>query len=144
MPASLHIQPFHFSMKYSVPVKQLPSPTHKIWWSNAIFFVLVHLAALAGFIYNPIWEARRATLVMAFFIWQLADFGSVHYLRVIVCLTRSQNYHWLPPSLLTQGILRVSPRPRCVGNSGVISVPGIHQGAPSILLFDRPHMITCI
>ena len=64
-------------MKYSVPVKQLPSPTHKIWWSNAIFFVLVHLAALAGFIYNPIWEARRATLVMAFFIWQLADFGSV-------------------------------------------------------------------
>lgn len=58
-----------------MPVEQLASPTPKIWWSNAIFFVLVHLAALAGFIYNPIWEARRPTLLMAFLIWQLADFG---------------------------------------------------------------------
>lgn len=68
---SAYLSSFHPSMKYSV---QLPS---EIWWSNAIFFVIVHLAALAGFIYNPVWEARRATLVMAFLIWQLADFGSV-------------------------------------------------------------------
>jgi len=101
-------------MKYSVPVEQLPSPTHKIWWSNAIFFVLVHIAALAGFIYNPIWEARRATLVMAFFTWQLADFGSV---IIYASLSASHSLAGLPSvttvSTHTGHSVRLSPSALC-------------------------------
>ncbi len=47
----------------------------KIWWSNATFFVLVHVAAVAGIYYMPVYSVHRATLFLAFLTWQLADFG---------------------------------------------------------------------
>ena len=39
--------------------------------------ILVDLAVPVGSLYSPMWEARRATLIMAFFALQLADFESV-------------------------------------------------------------------
>ena len=75
--------------------------------------ILVDLAVLVGSLYSPMWEARRATLVMAFFTLQLADFESV----IIYTPMPSSHYYWLLPLSFTQGILHVSPCPRCVGNS---------------------------
>ncbi|KAF9041780.1 hypothetical protein BDZ89DRAFT_1100041 [Hymenopellis radicata] len=55
----------------------------KIWWSNATFFVLVHVAAVAGMYYMPVYSVHRATLFFAFLTWQLADFGiTVGYHRL--------------------------------------------------------------
>ncbi|KIJ66509.1 hypothetical protein HYDPIDRAFT_151085 [Hydnomerulius pinastri MD-312] len=50
-------------------------PPAKIWWSNAVFFVSIHFAAAFGVYYRPPTLVPRATLVMAFSLWQLADFG---------------------------------------------------------------------
>lgn len=47
----------------------------KIWWSNAIFFVSIHIAAFIGVYYFPIYAVHRASLFFAFLVWQLADFG---------------------------------------------------------------------
>src|SRR5690606_1174635 len=47
----------------------------KIWWSNAVFFVGVHVATVIGVYYRPPWLVKPATLVFAFLVWQLADFG---------------------------------------------------------------------
>ncbi|EIW86998.1 delta 9-fatty acid desaturase protein [Coniophora puteana RWD-64-598 SS2] len=47
----------------------------EIWWANAIFFVGVHVAALVGACYKPPSAVPRATLVLAFVMWQLAVFG---------------------------------------------------------------------
>ncbi|KAF8971683.1 hypothetical protein BDZ97DRAFT_2024637 [Flammula alnicola] len=57
----------------SKPPGKQPQP--RIWWGNAIFFVLVHLAALIGVYYMPPWSIKKATLVLWFMTWQLADFG---------------------------------------------------------------------
>ncbi|KIL00840.1 hypothetical protein PAXRUDRAFT_790237 [Paxillus rubicundulus Ve08.2h10] len=47
----------------------------KIWWSNAVFFVSVHIAALAGAYHRPPTHVPRLTLLMSLVLWQLADFG---------------------------------------------------------------------
>ncbi|SJL06149.1 uncharacterized protein ARMOST_09485 [Armillaria ostoyae] len=47
----------------------------KIWWSNAIFFVSIHIAAFIGVYYFPVYAVHRASLFLAFLVWQLADFG---------------------------------------------------------------------
>lgn len=47
----------------------------KIWWSNALFFLSIHAAAFVGIYYYPFWAVKRASLVLAFLVWQLADFG---------------------------------------------------------------------
>nr|GAT57421.1 stearoyl-CoA desaturase [Mycena chlorophos] len=48
----------------------------QLWWSNAIFFVGVHVAAIYGALFwRPYYAVPRATLILAFAIWQLADFG---------------------------------------------------------------------
>jgi hypothetical protein len=49
----------------------------KIWWSNAIFFISVHFAAFVGMYYYPPRVVARASLFLAFLVWQLADFGCV-------------------------------------------------------------------
>ncbi|TEB38788.1 hypothetical protein FA13DRAFT_1724731 [Coprinellus micaceus] len=57
--------------------------TPQIWWSNGIFFLLTHLAAFVGVYYYPAWQVKRASLVLAFLAWQLADFGiTVGYHRL--------------------------------------------------------------
>jgi hypothetical protein len=59
-----------------------------IWWTNAFFFVSVHLAAVVGAFYRPPSAVERATLAMAFVLWQLGSFG---YVCVILQLyTRSK------------------------------------------------------
>ncbi|TFK26644.1 hypothetical protein FA15DRAFT_587923 [Coprinopsis marcescibilis] len=47
----------------------------RIWWSNAVFFVCVHMAAFMGVYYRPPWLVKPASLVLGFLVWQLADFG---------------------------------------------------------------------
>ena len=66
----------------------------KIWWSNAIFFSLIHIFALVGIYYAPPWSVRRETLLLWFVTWQLSDFGYVHY----VFKARIAQYY-LPPNI---------------------------------------------
>ncbi|TFL03679.1 hypothetical protein BDV98DRAFT_564618 [Pterulicium gracile] len=49
--------------------------TPKIWWSNAFFFTGIHVAAVAGAYYLPPTSVAWQSLVLAFLVWQLADFG---------------------------------------------------------------------
>jgi stearoyl-CoA desaturase (Delta-9 desaturase) len=49
----------------------------KIWWTNAFFFVSVHLAAAVGAFYRPPSTVKRATLAMTFVLWQLGSLGYV-------------------------------------------------------------------
>ncbi|PPR01932.1 hypothetical protein CVT24_001271 [Panaeolus cyanescens] len=49
--------------------------TPQIWWANGTFFVFVHIAACIGLYYYPPWVTKKATLVLWFAKWQLADFG---------------------------------------------------------------------
>lgn len=49
----------------------------QIWWGNAVFFTLVHIGAVIGIYYMPLWSIKRATLLLWFFTWQLSDFGCV-------------------------------------------------------------------
>ena len=50
-------------------------PTAKIWWSNTVLFVSVHIGAFLGVYWMPPNCVARATLWMSFVLWQLADFG---------------------------------------------------------------------
>jgi hypothetical protein len=59
----------------SPPLKMSTRP--KIWWSNAIFFISVHIATVIGLYYKPFYAVDRATLILSLVIWQLADFGLV-------------------------------------------------------------------
>ncbi|KAF9531903.1 fatty acid desaturase-domain-containing protein [Crepidotus variabilis] len=47
----------------------------KIWWSNTIFFLSVHIAAAIAVYYFPPWNTQPANLWLWFLTWQLADFG---------------------------------------------------------------------
>ncbi|KAF9225256.1 hypothetical protein BS17DRAFT_700052 [Gyrodon lividus] len=57
------------------PPLEHPRTPKKIWWSNAVFFVSVHIAALAGAYCRPPTHVPQVTLLMSFVLWQLADFG---------------------------------------------------------------------
>ncbi|KAN0100144.1 hypothetical protein V8E55_000128 [Tylopilus felleus] len=50
-------------------------PRPKIWWSNVVLFLSVHVGALLGVCWLPPSRVARATLCMSFILWQLADFG---------------------------------------------------------------------
>ncbi|CCL98134.1 uncharacterized protein FIBRA_00128 [Fibroporia radiculosa] len=49
-----------------------PQPRSEIWWSNGIFFVLLHVAAAIGVYYYPIYSVPRATLVLSLVLTQAA------------------------------------------------------------------------
>ncbi|KAG8769966.1 hypothetical protein FRC12_004611 [Ceratobasidium sp. 428] len=46
-----------------------------IWWSNAIFFVSMHIAAAFGLYRYPVWLVPKQTLALCVLSWQLASFG---------------------------------------------------------------------
>ena len=50
-------------------------PTEKIWWSNIVVFVSVHIGAFLGVCWMPPTRVPHATLWMSFILWQLASFG---------------------------------------------------------------------
>ncbi|KAI0785365.1 fatty acid desaturase-domain-containing protein [Irpex lacteus] len=56
----------------SLPVKTTRSP---IWWTNGLLFVAIHVAAAIGVYYRPFGQTCRATLLLAFVLWQAACFG---------------------------------------------------------------------
>ncbi|KAH9486300.1 Acyl-CoA desaturase [Psilocybe cubensis] len=47
----------------------------QVWWSNAVFFILVHVAAAVGVYYLPPWAVHKKTLLLWFLTWQMSDFG---------------------------------------------------------------------
>ncbi|EGO30998.1 hypothetical protein SERLADRAFT_432659 [Serpula lacrymans var. lacrymans S7.9] len=57
----------------SPPTKSPPPAT--VWWSNAIFFVFIHVASVIGIYHRPPNLLPRATLFMSFLLWQAAEFG---------------------------------------------------------------------
>ncbi|WWD20909.1 hypothetical protein CI109_105387 [Kwoniella shandongensis] len=63
----------------SVPppkTKQSPPPQGEIWWSNAIFFISMHVFAVVGMIYlSPLTQIDSRTAALWFISWQLASFG---------------------------------------------------------------------
>ena len=50
-------------------------PAERIWWSNAVFFLLIHVAALLGVFWYPPGSVPITTLLLAVLSWQLAEFG---------------------------------------------------------------------
>lgn len=52
-----------------------PADRPEIWWSNAVFFALTHVAAVVGVYFYPPTAVAWQTLLFAFCTWQLADFG---------------------------------------------------------------------
>ncbi|KAI0078854.1 hypothetical protein K474DRAFT_1683508 [Panus rudis PR-1116 ss-1] len=60
-----------------LPTKQSTqqTPQHAVWWSNAIFFTSVHIAALVGVYHYPWYAVHHASLALCFFLWQAACFG---------------------------------------------------------------------
>jgi hypothetical protein len=69
-------------MSSLVPPSPSPTPAPKIWWSNSIFFILVHFAAALGVYYWPPSAVPRQTIALCIILWQLADFGCVLSLPV--------------------------------------------------------------
>lgn len=65
----------------SSPISK-PKIKPKIWWSNIIFFIGVHIAALVGVYRWPVYTQPSATLCLAFISWQLSCFGSVYHAAV--------------------------------------------------------------
>lgn len=74
--------------------------TPKIWWSNAFFFTGIHVAAVAGAYYLPPTSVAWQSLVLAFLVWQLADFGYVLSMRGSTrpSLSYDDNNHTASPS----------------------------------------------
>ncbi|KAI5122380.1 hypothetical protein M0805_004137 [Coniferiporia weirii] len=50
-------------------------PPADIWWSNAFFFIGVHVAACVGAYNRPPWDVPFATLLLAVATWQAACFA---------------------------------------------------------------------
>ncbi|KIP11139.1 hypothetical protein PHLGIDRAFT_100083 [Phlebiopsis gigantea 11061_1 CR5-6] len=47
----------------------------RIWWTNALLFVTVHLAAFGGIYLYPLRTTCKSTLVLSFILWQVACFS---------------------------------------------------------------------
>lgn len=58
-----------------------------IWWSNAIFFCGIHLAAAYGVYCRPPTTVPKAILVATVVLWQLASFGCAYMRSYISHLT---------------------------------------------------------
>ena len=54
-------------------------PEQRIWWSNAILFIGIHIAAFSGIHFHPLRSTPRSTLTLAFVLWQIACFRYVQY-----------------------------------------------------------------
>ncbi|KAF9469839.1 hypothetical protein BDZ94DRAFT_33794 [Collybia nuda] len=52
-----------------------PISAPQIWWTNSIFFIAVHLAALFGIYYWPPHIVAPANLVLSVVLWQLGNLG---------------------------------------------------------------------
>lgn len=112
---------FHIMSSHSSTVTGRPRP--KIWWSNSIFFLAVHIAAAIGLYFKPFFSVPRATVLLFFFSWQLADFGwVVRSSSPIICpanLSHFLEYHrWIPPFIFSSCIssqFRCQNHPRCAG-----------------------------
>ncbi|CAE6434063.1 unnamed protein product [Rhizoctonia solani] len=63
------------SVNMQAQVSKETPPRAPIWWSNAIFFVAMHVIAVLGVYYYPIWLVPRKTIVLCILSWQLASFG---------------------------------------------------------------------
>ncbi|KAF4604906.1 hypothetical protein EYR40_003689 [Pleurotus pulmonarius] len=61
-------------MSPSAPVKGV-STRPAVWWSNGIFFVAVHVAAVLGAYRRPLWTVPWATIALSYSTWQLGEFG---------------------------------------------------------------------
>ena len=103
----------------------------RIWWANAVFFILVHFGALVGMYYFPPWATSRATLLLWFTTWQLSDFGCVDTLTLNmprVDVPSSQDYHWLPSTVFSQGVPGYNRRSYCFGCLGLLCFSRFYQG----------------
>lgn len=58
------------------------TPAPKIWWSNSLFFLFIHIAAVLGIYYRPPTVTPWPNLLLFFLVWQLSDFGWVNTLSV--------------------------------------------------------------
>ncbi|KAL0951591.1 hypothetical protein HGRIS_008272 [Hohenbuehelia grisea] len=56
-------------------IPELARPRPQIWWSNATFFCLVHVLAVAGVFIRPLRVVPYKTLLLALVSWQLGEFG---------------------------------------------------------------------
>ena len=101
----------------------------KIWWSNVVFFTLVHIGAVIGIYYMPLWSIKRSTLLLWFLTWQLSDFGCVKKPHSEPRLTsRLQHHRRLPSIIFSQSFSRHIGRTHNAGYPGIFSVPGFNQG----------------
>jgi len=101
----------------------------KIWWSNAVFFTLVHIGAVIGIYYMPLWSIKRSTLLLWFLTWQLSDFGCVKKPHFQLRLTsRLQHHRRLPSVIFSQSFSRHIGCTHNAGYPGILSVPGFNQG----------------
>ncbi|KAI0094421.1 fatty acid desaturase-domain-containing protein [Irpex rosettiformis] len=62
-------------MSTTSPPDASPPRKSPIWWSNGVLFVFIHVAAVMGVVGRPLQETCRATLLLAFILWQAACFG---------------------------------------------------------------------
>lgn len=79
----------------SVPTKPV-SQNGDIWWSNAIFFVGMHVLAVFGvMVLSPVKDLDQRTALMCFVSWQLAQFGTsrmiLNVTRIVGLLDRSRS-----------------------------------------------------
>ena len=57
------------------PEAPKPLTSIPIYWSAGTLLVSIHVAAAVGVYYHPFHETCRATLLLAFVLWQAACFG---------------------------------------------------------------------
>lgn len=75
----------------------IKQPPVRVWWSNAILFVAIHIAACVGVYHYPYYATCKETLVLAFVCWQVACFGCVSKrLKVVDVLILRQDNHRIP------------------------------------------------
>lgn len=78
---SLHAHSHHHHHSHSHshshhPSTNIPIPPSPIWWSNTLFFLFFHIAAIYGVLFlSPPSEIGWQTWVLCGLSWQAASFG---------------------------------------------------------------------
>lgn len=113
----------------------------KIWWSNAVFFLSVHIAAIVGLYHAPPRKTHAGNIWLWLLTWQLADFGYASRTRrgktvwLSFCLRHyycpRQDYDWISPAVLSQVVPSICWRSCGSGHLGLVCFPGVHQGTPT-------------